>query len=351
MILASFSYFTSVPVLCLFSRDKATIITSKGYNCSVNVCHSGRTVGFLRFHWQRYRKRNQYLVLFMEIFSDHQIQQETCDLHLYYILLLNLLKINGNCRLPFDRSSHGSPPPSRPQPQPPPRPVQACSVGDHPFPTPGPVKSVYLESPPTCCRVQIILSNSHTPYIDEYAQYKGCCCRPHYSCPIKIEHIPNRAEVGINISLNSLLRSSYTVGPWLKGLLAEEFHHTYFRINEFSSFFEVFLIWNPIFSFRIFLIYTSFVQISQTWFFTELRCSTNHYGSFTLPIDKDKLSYWQIVVSGNNDLTSYIFPLCQLQLTTCDASETVAKVFFGNFEWLLKLAEKVILGSRLACLL
>ena len=35
----------------------------------------------------------------------------------------------------------------------------------------------------------------------------------HTSCPIKIEHIPNRAEVGINVSLNSLLRNSYTVGP------------------------------------------------------------------------------------------------------------------------------------------
>ena len=29
------------------------------------------------------------------------------------------------------------------------------------------------------CRVRIILSISHTPYIEAHAQYKGCCCRPH----------------------------------------------------------------------------------------------------------------------------------------------------------------------------
>ena len=62
---------------------------------------------------------------------------------------------------------------------------------------------------------------------------------------------------------------------------------------------------------------------------------------FTLPIYKDKLhNIDRGAISGNNDLTSYIFAF--MPITTCNLwciQNTVAKVFSGNFEWLASIQQ------------
>ena len=53
----------------------------------------------------------------------------------------------------------------------------------------------------------------------------------HTSYPIKIERIPNRAEVGINVSLTSLLRSSYIIPLYNTTIFLEIFNSLVIAIS------------------------------------------------------------------------------------------------------------------------
>ena len=109
MALVPFFQFKSAPVLRQFSRKGATIITSKGYNCSKNVCHSGRTGGFLRFHWQRQEAKP----ISGEIHGNLQWPSNSAGnmwpSFISKFCCCIFLEITGICRLLFDSSLLRSP--------------------------------------------------------------------------------------------------------------------------------------------------------------------------------------------------------------------------------------------------